>query len=450
MTFRLRLVFLVTGVTLIPFLVVAFVLYLHGMNLIREGHPPVGRFVRMKTWIADDLPKAFREGSPEASKESLPEGEGVIVVDLENRILLSTVPGFEAGESIEPKKFNRSLTEEEGFMGVVQPVVIDGQAVGVVIQRIPRPPADVASLSLRIEGSLVYLIVLVVLATLLVTVTANSMQRGIGRLERATARVASGDLDFELRPRGKDEIASLSRSFESMRQALKEEQSMRSRFLMAVSHDLKTPLTAIEGYLEAISDGMAEDPQVLRRHLAIISGRSKMLEERINELIDYVKMSTGEWRLKHQPIRLHRFLSELARIYEADAPVFRRKFECRIELPEDLELPGDLGLLTRAFDNLFHNALRYTGEGDTIRLIARLEKGDVAITFSDTGQGVTKEELERIFEPFYRGTSSRREAGTGLGLSTVRSILEAHGWSIEASSAQGQGLTFTIRARLGE
>lgn len=107
---------------------------------------------------------------------------------------------------------------------------------------------------------------------------------------------------------------------------------------------------------------------------------------------------------------------------------------------------GDERLLTRALDNLFHNALRYTRNGDTIRLAAKQENGKVVIIFQDSGTGVAEEELERNFEPFYPSSGSRREAGSGLGLSTVRSIFTAHGWSIEAVSPPGEGLTLIIRA----
>ncbi len=445
MSFRFKLLILVPAVAVLPILFSAFIFYLRGVNTRASGHPPANRFLVMMRWIDEQLPEAWRAGDPRAALKELPEGEELIVVDNDGRIVLSTVPGFDVGEQPGAERIYESIMAENRFRGMITPVVIDNRTVGAVIQREPRFPDSAAKLALHLEGPLVYLSALVVVATILILIVTRSLRRGIGNLDKATARVADGDLDFELEPKGKDELADLTRSFESMRRALKEEYARRSRFLMAVSHDLKTPLTSIKGYLEAVQDGMAEDPSVLKAYVKIISDKSGVLEARINELIDYVKMSTGQWQFKHNPINLHRFLSGLARAFAADAPVFRRRFESRIELPEEMELPGDEGLLARALDNLFHNALRYTREGDSIRLIAREKNGEALIIFADSGFGVTEEELERIFEPFYRGTNSRRESGSGLGLSTVRSILDAHGWNIEATSPPGSGLTFVIR-----
>jgi signal transduction histidine kinase len=446
MNYRVKLLILVAGVCLLTMTFPAILFYLRGLATQETGHFPIGRFLRMAQWIDEELPREWRNGAPESALHTLPEGEEVIVTDSKGNIVFATIPGFHKGEVIGTDELYESLSYEPEFNTMFIPVLEEGEVVGIVISRVPRRPGKVSLLALRLEGPIPIMSFVIVAATILIVLVTRSLRKGIDRLERATSRVANGDLEFELLPHGRDEIAALTRSFESMRKALKEEQAKRSRFLMAVSHDLKTPLTAIKGYLEAIQDGLAEDPETLKHHLTIIGEKSGVLERRINELIDYVKMSTGQWQLLHHPIRMHHFLSELGKVFASDARVFHRHFECSIDLPEDLELPGDEGLLTRALDNLFHNALRYTREGDTIHLHATQERGDIVITFQDSGMGVAEEEIERIFEPFYRTSGSRREAGFGLGLSTVRSILSAHGWSIKAVSPPGQGLKLIIRA----
>jgi signal transduction histidine kinase len=446
MSFRFKLVVLVAGATVLPVLLSLFLFYLRGLNAERAGRQPPSQFLRMMNWIDEQLPEAWQAGAPQAALNTLPPGQEVIVVDSEGRTILSSTPGFPAGELDGAGRFYRELVQGKMFRVATAPVVVGGRAVGEVIQRLPGRPSRSSRAAMRLEGPLGYMAIVVVAATFMIFLVTSSLRQGIARLEAATARVASGDLDFQLEVRGKDEIAALSSSFESMRRALKEEEARHSRFLMAVSHDLKTPLTSIKGYLEAIEDGLAEDPRLLHDYVGIMGAKTKVLEGRINELIDYVKMATGQWQLKHRPIRLRRFLGDLAKTFASDAQVFKREFRHRIELPEDACLPGDEGLLGRALDNLFHNALRYTREGDTIRLLARQEGGQVVIVFEDNGPGVAESELERIFEPFYRGTESRREAGTGLGLSIVRSILDAHGWSIRAGKAAGSGLALTIRA----
>jgi signal transduction histidine kinase len=109
----------------------------------------------------------------------------------------------------------------------------------------------------------------------------------------------------------------------------------------------------------------------------------------------------------------------------------------------------DEGLFYRVLENLIGNAIRYSAEGSRIELAARQDSGQVALTVSDTGVGIPPEELPFVFEPFYRGTNSRREQGFGLGLTTVKSIVESHGWSIDVASEVGRGTTFTIRLARG-
>ena len=447
MKFRLKLAILVAGVTVLPVMVMAFVLYLNGVNLLQFGLFSPKRFFALKHWLDQELPEAWQKGSIEKAIDLLPVDEDIVVLDPAGRIVLSTDPRFVVGVIVTPTQlYTASMEADTRRPGVHHPIIIEGHLLGVVVQFPPVPQDLAARISLRLEGFLVYLGVVLVAAILIIAAVTRSLRRGIGSLDKAAARVASGDLNFKITPRGNDEITALTRSFESMRLALKEDQARRSRFLMAVSHDLKTPLTAIEGYIEAILDGLASEPQTLQSHLTIIADKSKLLETRINELIDYVKMSTGQWKLRHCPIKIRHFLTELGQSFQTDATIFHRQFECRIDLPEELELLGDRDLLMRAVDNLFHNALRYTEEGDSIGLFARRDGAAVEIVFQDSGPGIAEEKLELIFEPFFRGSSSRREAGSGLGLSTVRSVIEAHGWSIQASVSAGKGLTFTIRA----
>jgi signal transduction histidine kinase len=281
----------------------------------------------------------------------------------------------------------------------------------------------------------------------MVIIIMKSINRSIRGLDEATSRVAEGDLNFELKPQGNDEFTSLTKSFELMRKELKDNQEQRSRFLMGVSHDLKTPLTSIEGYLEAIDDGIADNPDKLQKYISIIKNKSKVLEERIVQLIDFVKMERGEWELQKNEINLGEYLKNLAINYTEDIPVFKRMFHFKIDLPNEYKVYADVPLLTRAFENLIANAIQYTREEDTIILEARKSEAGVVIILKDSGPGIPEQEKEKIFEPFYRGTSSRREQGTGLGLSVVKSIFNSHGWRIEVKSTLNQGTEFVISIR---
>jgi signal transduction histidine kinase len=214
---------------------------------------------------------------------------------------------------------------------------------------------------------------------------------------------------------------------------------------MGVSHDLRTPLTLIQGYVEAIADGFAAEPDAQKRYLSIILDKTRVLEDMVGDLIEFVRMETGEWRMTHHDVPLKAFLEEIARRFAEDALILRREFASSIELPEEATVRMDEGLFTRVLENLVGNAIRYSEEKGKIAMSARAEAEMIVLSMSDTGIGIPDEDLGRIFDPFYRGTNSRREVGFGLGLTTVKSIIESHGWNITVASGVGKGTTFTIR-----
>jgi len=277
------------------------------------------------------------------------------------------------------------------------------------------------------------------------------LARAVTRLEEAAGRIASGDLDSRVSVRGVLEIRSLAAAMDRMRERLKEDQSRRSRFLAAVSHDLRTPLTSIRGYLEAIEDGLAVDPEGLARYLATAKDKSRVLEGRVDELIEFARMETGEWRLRFEELDLGAFLERLASEYSQDALAAGRRFEADISIPRELGVKADARLLARALENLFSNALRYAPEGSGIRFSAsRTGKGTVLIALEDEGPGIPVDELERIFEPWFRGSAAVGcEEGLGLGLYIAASIARGHGFGIAAVSPAGGGGRFelTIPAR---
>ena len=246
----------------------------------------------------------------------------------------------------------------------------------------------------------------------------------------------------------------MARSFDRMRRSLIEErhklQAERERkrsFLMAVSHDLRTPLTSIKGYLEALQDGIARDRGAELRYLRIARDRADLLEARITDLNELLRMETGEWRMQRDPRQLTAVLGGLAADYREDALLLGRRFQTDIDLPDSLVVDADWGLFTRVTDNLMENALHYTGSGDRIRFAALQRNGHAQISVQDSGPGIPADQLEHVFDPFFRGDAARREPGSGLGLSVARSIVQAHGWHISAANTangDGDGACFTI------
>jgi signal transduction histidine kinase len=316
----------------------------------------------------------------------------------------------------------------------------------LVILKLPRMRPDEARFrNLTVRVVMYTSIALLVFSSLMSFLILRSLNGSIQSLVGATRRIAGGELDFELPARGNDQIASLTRSFDSMRLALKEEYARRARFIMGVSHDLRTPLALIQGYVEAIADGYASEPDAQKKYLSIVLDKTRTLETMVGELIEFVRMETGQWKMTHEEVRARVLLTDMARRFAEDALILKREFAWSIDLPDDATIRMDAGLFARALENLVGNAIRYTGQGGRIAMDARLHEGTVLLAITDTGIGIPSEDLSRIYDPFYRGTNSRREHGFGLGLSTVKSIIESHGWNISVSSQVGEGTTFTIR-----
>jgi signal transduction histidine kinase len=451
---RSQLALLVGGIVVVPFLVAASVLMLQYLNARANARDP--ERILPGEWIRSGTTRSDRVGELRGLADQRPPGMEVVVLGTDGAIEFSTIPGFVAGTEVDPAAVLRYLRENDQatLIRPREPKQDAASAGGsaaepLFLVRVPPPPAEqrtfVRIIRSRVIESLIYpALALLLFASGVSFWIVRRFNRSVRSLEAATRRVADGDLDFSVPVHGDDEVSSLTRSFDRMRTALKEEFARRARFIMGVSHDLRTPLTLIQGYVEAVSDGLADDPDTRRRYLSIVQDKTRALDGMVTDLIEFVRMDTGEWKTTHRPVRLARFLHPIVLRYAEDAAILRRTFSHAIELPEDLEVSMDEALMGRALENLIGNAIRYTAEGGTIELRASLEEGAPVLSIRDTGIGIPIEDLPRIFDPFYRGTNSRREQGFGLGLATVKSIVEGHGWTIDVASEVGRGTTFRI------
>jgi signal transduction histidine kinase len=294
---------------------------------------------------------------------------------------------------------------------------------------------------LMILGPFLLLVIFAIIMSLLI---ARSITKSIMVLENATRRIAAGELDLEIAVKGSNEITSLTNSLNKMRDALKEDERRRYRFIMGVTHDLKTPLALIKAYTEAIEDGITEDPATGAGATEIISAKVDQLEGMISDLIDFVRMDTGEWRGLLKKANLSAFLRQSAKTFMADAELLHHELHFHSALPDNISVPMDERLVQRALENIVNNAIRYTPDDSIISLDVTIEDNAVRLTVKDNGPGIDPVDLPHIFEMFYRGNSSRREQGMGLGLAVAKWVTDCHGWSISASSEKGQGVYFTI------
>ncbi len=286
--------------------------------------------------------------------------------------------------------------------------------------------------------------------TAIIVIISRSITNSITLLKDQTKKIADGDLNVKIAVKLKkeNEITSMSQSLDRMRISLKEAQARRSRFVMGISHDLRTPIAVIKGYAEAMSDGMLSDGKQKDDALAIILEKTGQLETMVDTLLSYEKLSTDEWKTSMEKVDLKEFLKKFSRTAATTATVFKRNVSFAMDM-EETTVNMNPQLVQRALDNIFSNALRYTQDGDSILLSAVRRGCETVISISDTGCGIEESELENIFDLFYRGSSSRREEGMGIGLSVVKNIIDMHGWKVGVKSTPGEGTEFSITIPCG-
>jgi signal transduction histidine kinase len=361
-------------------------------------------------------------------------------------VIYSTLDGFIPGENIEPAKILKSITmgNPRYAYRFESPEWIPG-GTAFVLTRLDRQSSRPTPQGLIILTFIIISAFVAVFALAMSFFIARSITRSVLFLEAATRRLAEGELDAAVKIKSSNnEITSLGGYLNRMRIALKEEEGRRSRFIMGITHDLKTPLALMKGYAEAIEDGLTGDPALLARSTHIISAKADQLEGMIDELIDFVRVDGGQWRRNLQPVRIAALLGAYIKPLKDDAELLNRRVETRIDIPDHIVIPLDERLTLRALENLISNALRYTGNNGLLRIEAALRNNRIIIEISDNGPGIDETDLPHIFEIFYRGSSSRREQGMGLGLAVVKGIADSHGWELSAESEKGKGSLFRI------
>lgn len=284
-------------------------------------------------------------------------------------------------------------------------------------------------------------------ALLLSALIARSVARPLQQISRAAGRIAGGDYTQRAPVSGPPEVRALANSFNEMAAQVAATQQAQRDFLANVSHDLRTPLTSIQGFSQAIADGVASDPEAAQRAAQIIHDETGRLHRMVESLLDLARLQAGSVALDHRPVQIDAILRAVVDSLTVRAQ--EQAVTLRLELPGALPLvKGDGDRLAQVFTNLVDNALNHTPSAGAITLRAQPSGGGVTVSVQDSGTGIPQEDLPRVFERFYQVDRSRQRnsghRGIGLGLAIAQEIVEAHGGRLSAASAPGQGATFTV------
>lgn len=285
----------------------------------------------------------------------------------------------------------------------------------------------------------------------------RSVVSPLGRLQIATKKIKDGNLDFSLEVENDDEIGQLCQDFEEMRIRLKESAEEKVEYdkenkelLSNISHDLKTPITAIKGYVEGIMDGVASSPEKLDRYIRTIYNKANDMDKLIDELTFYSKIDTNKIPYTFSKINVSNYFGDC--IDEVGLEMEARNIELGYfnYVDEDVIVIADAEQMRRVINNIVSNSVKYMDKKSGIINIRIKDVGDfIQVEIEDNGRGIQAKDLPNIFDRFYRTDSSRNssQGGSGIGLSIVKKIIEDHGGRIWATSKEGIGteIHFVLR-----
>ena len=405
------------------------------VELAASYYETYGSWDDFGTFMRQDFQDVFQPRNsfpyPGSGDASARRPSPIILVDLDGRVIYpaehNQTNGFIARAAL------RSGTQ----------VIVNGDTVGYALASGERPGRDTfqeqyvrrTTQNLLLAGAGAAL-----LALILGGVLTQSLTRPLRELKAATQAMSQGQLGLQVPIRAQDELGELARSFNSMSAKLAHENQLRRQMTADIAHDLRTPLTVLSGYIEALRDGVLT-PQPER--FDTMYHEMEHLKRLVEDLRTLSLADAGELPLQLQPVQAGDLLTRSQEFFRHPAAL--QQVELVVQVDQDLpELFVDLERMVQVMENLISNALRYSQPGGTITLRAAAENDGVILAVQDNGLGISPEDLPHIFSRFYRGDKARTAAQdeSGLGLAIARAIVQAHGGEITVESELGVGSIF--------
>ncbi|GAV25891.1 two-component sensor histidine kinase [Carboxydothermus islandicus] len=352
-----------------------------------------------------------------------------------------------SGKKVAVRVESKLLKQDVLFTGV--PVVFQNQVLFAILLQAPVKEISGNFFEL-IKINIFSTIVGIIFATILAFWLSTSITKPLVQIKTAAQKIANKDFSHRISYQGKDELGDIVQTINQMAAQLekyinaynKREQNRRE-FLANVSHELRTPLTIIQGYTEALLDGIVTDAKIREEHLRNILREAERLKAMANELLDLASIEEGREKLKFEKIDLANFAQDCFNAFRTQFFEKGIEFELDVKVQEG-KVVGDRSKLVRVVENLLSNALKFTPSGGKVKLGVIEREKDYQIIVMDSGSGIPEEDLDKIFERFYKVDKARSSKGFGLGLAITKSIVEAHGGQIFARNNPEGGAKFTV------
>jgi len=351
----------------------------------------------------------------------------------------------------EPRRCRLEVPDEPAILCVsmaLDPAVLEAlQETDAAAIIVARPAASLGEIMGDLAPRLVFSGLIGVAAALVLGFAfSQSVAAPLRGIARAARSVARGNYRQRVPATGPQEVRDLAANFNRMTEEVQRSQQTLRDFLANISHELKTPLTSIRGFSEAILDGTIDDPEGIERSAKVISDESNRVLRLVQELLDLSRIESGQVSMEQDDVDLHELFDHVSEVFALRAEDAGVALDVTVQ--GKAVIRGDFDRLEQVMNNLLDNALRYTPKGGMVRVGCRdLQPGTLQVTVSDSGPGIPATELPHLFERFYRGGANQGAGGRkgyGLGLAISREIVRAHGGEIWAASEEGHGTTFVF------
>jgi signal transduction histidine kinase len=325
---------------------------------------------------------------------------------------------------------------------VAKPFLYNNTVEGAVYLSSPVPEVNKARTNV-IKFFIFSVLISIAVSVLLAYFFSRKISDPLKQISNATKEIEKGDFSKRLDVKSDDEIGELARSFNDMASALQNLEEMRRDFIANVSHEFRTPMTSILGFIDGIIDGTI--PQNgHNKYLNIVRDEIARLNKLANNLLDLARLESGETLLNFTTFDIN----ELIRIciIKLENAISEKNIDINAELEGQLMVFADKDAIERVLINLIHNAVKFTDAGGQVIMSTSRTKSKALITVTDTGIGISQDEISLIWERFYKSDKSRSldKSGTGLGLAIVKNIIKRHNQNIWVESEPGKGTKFTF------
>lgn len=403
---------------------------------IQGKTPGLAKTLGLRVTVIDKRGKVLgdSEKDPESMENHIDREEVIAAIN----------EGF--GES---SRFSDTLGFSMKYVAV--PVEEEGSLIGVI--RLAVPLTEVEHELGIVNRVFILGGVLAVAVTLVIGYfISKSISLPIRKMEETASSIAKGDFSKRVDVETDDELGRLAGSLNQMAdelqvmiENLKKLDQIRTDFVANVSHELKTPLTSIKGFIETLEDGAIDDKENARRFLSIIKKHAERLSNIINDLLSLTEIEKGKDRIQIGKFDMKGLTDEVVWSFGHALSVKKQKLNVDYN-GRDFDIKGDKDKIEQVLVNLIDNAIKYTGQNGEIKVSLFEEKDNIMISVEDNGIGIPKDHLERLFERFYRvdKARSRELGGTGLGLAIVKHIIMLHNGHIDVDSEVGKGTKVTV------